>query len=202
MTKKRILAVLVCAMVFAGVGFVACNEDPTEESVVIKKNATVEEDLVIARCPKGSKDVELLFNVDSVALHLEQVATKELLTDVIVEEIYILDEDPTDLNNPGYLVCSSFFSTRGESDKMAIEITKFENEKTGDIQYQFGLGGRVKAKCKGRNCDGCRFDIQNGMIIGCTPCANPGGKCRSKVSFDSGITSDMLFDVISEFRTL
>ncbi len=54
MTKKRILAALICAVVFAGVGFVACNEDSAEENIVVKKNATVEEDLLIAKFPKGS----------------------------------------------------------------------------------------------------------------------------------------------------
>ena len=54
MIKKIVFATLLCDMVFAGVGFAACNEDFAKINAAVKKNAMPEEDLVVARCLKNS----------------------------------------------------------------------------------------------------------------------------------------------------
>ena len=202
MTKKRILAALICAVVFAGVGFVACNEDSAEENIVVKKNATVEEDLLIAKFPKGSDKIELLFNIDSVALYTEREATKAILTNVIVEEISIVDNNPTDMNHKAHLSCASFLSARGVSIRFLAEVVKYEDSETGDILY-IAKEPKITGKCVGDNCRGkddltaCnyRFD-EKGNFLGCTMCENEDGKCHSESSPVSSTTANNILSAL------
>jgi hypothetical protein len=187
MRRKNWLLLLSLGLIFTSTTFIACNEDDTEDEIIINKSITAQEEIIIAKCHKDSTNIELLFDIDSVILHTEQLATRYALTPIAIEEITILDDNTNNFKHPVYLECKSFLSSQGISKNFVVELIKLKDENTEDIIYKLSSTPRITGTCEGTNCKGKEgltacvpmFD-DNKNFIGCTLCVNEDGKCDSK----------------------
>lgn len=208
MRRKNWLLLLSLGLIFTSTTFIACNEDETEDEIIINKSITAQEEIIIAKCHKDSTNIELLFDIDSVILHTEQIATRLALTPIAIEEISILDKNPHNLNSFGYVRCNSFLLSKGVSKNFIIKLIKYIDEETGDVLYKLASNSRISGSCESNdNCKGeggltgcvARVD-DNDNFIGCSLCTNEEGRCKQLSKTDS-ILDKIITAIFSALKT-
>ena len=186
--KKVLSGLMLAALLATSMLFVNCSEDDSEYYSINKKSAstTESESVLIARCLKGSDAIELLFDVDTVARQTEDEIKHKYSTEIVVEEISVLDNNPNDTTYKSYMICSSFLPNGGISGKIATELVKYKDVKTGDVLYKIASKPKLELVCKGRNrklSNGNPACVpisgENGELKGCTMCENSDGVCES-----------------------
>ncbi|MEE1220866.1 MAG: hypothetical protein U0K59_03420 [Bacteroidales bacterium] len=208
MRRKNWLLLLSLGLIFTSTTFIACNEDDTEDEIIINKSITAQEEIIIAKYHKDSTNIELLFDIDSVILHTEQLATRYALTPIAIEEISILDKNPHNLNSFGYVRCNSFLLSKGVSKNFIIKLIKYIDEETGDVLYKLASNARISGSCESNdNCKGeggltgcvARVD-DNDNFIGCSLCTNEEGRCKESSKTDS-ILDKIITAIFSALKT-
>ncbi len=169
--------------------FINCNDTKEEIEYTNFEKATTASELVIAKCTRGSNTISLLFDKDSVIAQVETEASRQLMTNVIIDDILIHDSIPNSLTSAAIMEVSCFLSAHGIGGKSAIILSKSQDSTTGDIIYKLSSNPRISVTCESTNCaeGGCSFVWNNnGIPIDCTACGNDKGTCKKTLSSTPG----------------